>query len=103
MPVDLVVEVDNTPIEIEIGNVGVPGKSVSLLFEDLTSQVDGSNVIFYTTNAFIIGKTFVFVNGLKQMLDVGYVEYPDEGKIVFSTAPSNSGFTDVVEIVYISN
>ena len=86
------------------GDPGPPGSgggTSSYTREDLTSQVDGSNVDFLTTYPFIEGSIIVYLNGLLQSLDNDYEESSLDGKITFLNPPLTSGFTDRILVLYI--
>ena len=69
--------------------------------EDLTSQVDGEEVTFALSQAFVAGSTRVYINGLVQASLAGYTENAEDGEITFTTAPSNKGFVDIVLVDYV--
>jgi hypothetical protein len=66
----------------------------------LAGDIDNINCIFTTGDNFMAGSTIVFVNGLKQKLNVDYTESGDN-EITFTEAPTNIGFDDNLEIIYI--
>jgi hypothetical protein len=63
--------------------------------EDLTLQVDGTNLIFTTANPFIPGTTAVWWNGLRESAGVGYAEAGNT--LVFTDAPAVG---DVLRVDY---
>lgn len=120
------VNIDSSPTVIEVGSVGVPGipgntgpegptgpigpqgptgpqgkpGGTTLISENLSSQVDGNNITFYTVYQFIPGTSIVTLNGLRLTPIINYDEYGALGKIILSQPPSNYIFTDDLEIVY---
>ena len=68
--------------------------------EILIGTVNGTNKVFTTSQPFVGGSTLVYINGLLQIRDVHYTETQAENKITLSDAPSNVGFTDVLQITY---
>lgn len=71
----------------------------AIYFEQLSGAIDGANKIFATTYDYVINSTAVFINGLKQKLNISYFENGNY-EIEFDEAPSNIGFIDDLFIIY---
>ena len=63
------------------------GASGNQYIDNLSGQVNGSNVNFSTSNTFIGSTVQVYYNGMLQILNDGYTEDTDKGGITMLFAP----------------
>jgi hypothetical protein len=84
---------------VDLGALGLVSAS-NFISEALFGIIDGVNKEFFATRVFQGGTALVSINGLEQILDTDYTEFPLDKKIVFSDPPSNVGFADVLHIRY---
>jgi hypothetical protein len=88
------------PIVIRFGKGSVAAIGGGVFKEEsLHGTIDGSNKTYTTTQEFITGSTWVFINGLKQRLNIDYVE-SGNNSIEFTESPSNVSFDDELTIIY---
>jgi len=66
-----------------------------LLQEDLTTEVDGSKVIFSPSKTFVTNKLFVYLNGILQRLGTE-VSSNDGISFTMNTAPQNGSILYVM-------
>ena len=66
---------------------GAGGSGSSLITENLSSQVNGTNINFSTDNEYTDGTLQVFYNGLLQIKNEDYTEDSDNQGITFALAP----------------
>lgn len=71
--------------------------TVNLKNEFPTGIIDGINKFFTTSQPYVSGSLMLFRNGIK---DSHFGEISDT-QIEIETPPSNTGFTDVIEVTYI--
>lgn len=74
------------------GPQGIPGQTVR---EVPVGDIDGENLTFLTSQAFVTGSTLVFLNGLAQLAPDEYAE--GDGQIVFVEAPLPG---DTIQVSY---
>ncbi len=79
------------------GNVKLKTGESNEVKEIATGVINGLNKTFTTSQAYVSGKITVLLNGLKEY---GFTEI-DDTTIEMESAPSNAGFTDIVELIYI--
>jgi hypothetical protein len=70
------------------------------IIENLNGTVNNINKSFSTEYNFKANSTAVFVNGLKQRVNIDYIE-KDSNTIEFNEAPKSVGFIDELSIIYI--
>ena len=63
------------------------GGSATLKIDNLSAQVNGSNINFSTTAIFVEDSAQVFYNGVLQIQNDDYTEDTDENGITFAVAP----------------
>ena len=63
------------------------GGSATLKIDNLSAQVNGSNINFSTTVIFVEDSAQVFYNGVLQINNDDYTEDTDENGITFAVAP----------------
>jgi len=68
---------------------------IPLLQEDLTTEVDGSKVIFSPSKTFVTNKLFVYLNGILQRLGTE-VSSNDGISFTMNTAPQNGSILYVM-------
>lgn len=78
------------------GLPGLSGANVAIVGEVPTGPKDGVNLTFALNNAFQVGSTRVFRNGIRELLGAGYTE--SSPNIIFSVAPLS---TDAIEVDYL--
>lgn len=96
---------DHAPVAIEhrgkllkISSTGaISFTYVTYVNEQLIGIVDGSNRIFTTSAPYVAGSLMTFLNGNKERL---FTE-TNETTITMDTAPKNTGFTDILETIYV--
>jgi len=66
---------------------GGSGSSANQIIDNLSGQVNGSNVNFSTSSTFIAQTVQVYYNGMLQILSDGYTEDVDRGGITMLFAP----------------
>ena len=88
-----------TPTDLTASELGLVSAS-NFISETLFGIINGENTEFFATRVFQSGTTLVSINGLEQILDTDYTEFPLDKKIIFADPPSNVGFIDVLHIRY---
>lgn len=79
------------------GNVKIPKGTNPETKEFATGLINGINTTFTTSKPYVSGKMTVLLNGLKEY---GFTEINDT-TIQMAIAPSNIGFTDTLELIYV--
>ena len=74
------------------------GASSSEQIDNVSSQVDGTNINFSTTEEFQAGSTKVYYNGVLQIRGEDYTEDGDGFGVTFALAPEQS--TKVIIIYF---
>jgi len=69
------------------GAPGPPGTGTQIFNETPTGAVDGANPVFTTAHAFRADSTVVYINGLRERLNIGYTETTSTS-ITFTQAPT---------------
>lgn len=71
------------------GTSNAGGSSSSQIIDNVSGQVNGSNVNFATSKTFISASVQVYYNGMLQLLSDGYTEDTDRGGITMLFAPES--------------
>ena len=95
-----ILSVERKTVEFNRMNVVLRVIVAAPIIENLAGDIDGINKEFMTTYSIIPGSTQVFVNGLKQRLNIDYTETSSK-LITFDEAPQSVEFTDNLEIIYL--
>ena len=66
--------------------------------EQLQGTINNINKTFTTLHNIHAGSSAVFINGIKQRLNIDYTEFGNS--IIFDEAPNTSGFNDDLYIIY---
>jgi hypothetical protein len=69
------------------GTLPSPSSSGSEITENLTSQINGQNVTFSTSNNYVTNKIRVYYNGVRQIIGDEVHENPQRSAVVFDFAP----------------
>jgi hypothetical protein len=62
--------------------------------------INGVNALFTTTYVYITGDLRIYLNGLRQRYAVDFIENPGLQSFTMTTPPSNTGYTDFLEVEY---
>lgn len=96
---DLIVIVDVLNFTTKKITLSDLDSAINFYSESLIGSIDGINKIFTTTFNYELNSTIVFINGLKQKLNISYFEN-GTNEIEFDEAPSDLGFEDDLFIIY---
>lgn len=81
------------------GKVVYLTSNVAYVDETPSGNIDGINVEYFTTYDYKINSTTVFVNGLKQIKGIDYVENGGK-KITMAEPLISDGYIDKINITY---
>jgi len=65
-----------------------------------TGLINGVNTVYILSHAYLSGTVRVWLNGLKLQVGEDYEEDPGNQSFIMAYPPSNTGFTDLLEVEY---